>query len=141
MGNSMQKFAKTFGNSWVLFLPQTFLGDRKKFLVLAHVLICRLTIAVYAVRPRSSGILFSSNNVGLARYPDNWNRKYTERNYFQSECQQCKQRWPCAVLQGRNEARWRPRQETSLAPHVPSWGLSEVNVLDWWKYLWHCHQH
>jgi len=38
------------------------------------------------------GCFVSSNNVGLARYPDNWNRKYKERNSFRSKCQQCKQR-------------------------------------------------
>jgi len=49
------------------------------------------------VRPRLSGLLCLLNNVGLARYPVNWNRKYIERNSFQSKCQQCKQRWRCAV--------------------------------------------
>jgi len=28
----------------------------------------------------------SSNNVGLARYPDGRNRTYIERNSFQSKC-------------------------------------------------------
>jgi len=28
-----------------------------------------------------------SDNVSLARYPDNRNRKYRERNSFQSKCQ------------------------------------------------------
>ena len=31
--------------------------------------------------------------------------------------------------QGRNEVRWRPGQEVSLAPHVRTWGLSEANLL------------
>ena len=40
--------------------------------------------------------------------------------------------------QGRNEVRWRSGQETSLAPHVWTWDLSEANLLYWKKYLWHC---
>jgi len=39
----------------------------------------------------------SSNNVSLARYWDNRNQNYIERNSFQSKCQQCKQRWWCTV--------------------------------------------
>jgi len=31
--------------------------------------------------------------------------------------------------QGRNEVRWRPGQEASLAPHVRTWGFSEENLL------------
>jgi len=31
--------------------------------------------------------------------------------------------------QGRNKATWRPEQETSMAPHVRTWGLSEGNEL------------
>ena len=33
--------------------------------------------------------------------------------------------------QGRNEVRWRPGQEATLAPHVRTWGLSEAKVLHW----------
>ena len=33
----------------------------------------------------------SSNNAGLARYPDNWNRQYKARISFRSKCQQRKQ--------------------------------------------------
>jgi len=36
----------------------------------------------------------SSNKVGLARYPDNWN--YKEQNSFHRKC---RQRWWCAVQQ------------------------------------------
>ena len=42
------------------------------------------------------------------------------------------------TVRGRNEARWRPGQEASLAPHVRAWGLSEANALYWRKYMWHC---
>jgi len=41
-------------------------------------------------------------------------------------------------VQGRNEVRWGLGQETSLAPHVRTWGLSEANVLFWKKCIWHC---
>jgi len=41
--------------------------------------------------------IVSPNTVGLARYPDNRNRKYEERNSCQSKCQQCKQDWRCAI--------------------------------------------
>jgi len=36
---------------------------------------------------------------GLARYPNNQNQKnlHKKLNSFQSKCQQCKQRWQCAV--------------------------------------------
>jgi len=40
----------------------------------------------------------------------------------------------CLVVQhnqGRNEARWRPGNEASLAPHVRSWAYSKVNLLYW----------
>jgi len=47
----------------------------------------------HTVRPRLSGLLVSSNNVSLARYPDNRNRKHEERSSFQSKYQQGKQRW------------------------------------------------
>jgi len=43
-----------------------------------------------------------------------------------------------ARVQGRNEVRWRPGQEGSLAPHVWTWGLSEANLLHRRKYLLHC---
>jgi len=39
--------------------------------------------------------------------------------------------------QGRSQVSWRPAQESSLAPHVRAWGLSEANGLYWRKYLWH----
>jgi len=39
----------------------------------------------------------SSNNIGLARYLHNRNRKYKEQNLYQSKCQQRKQRWRCAI--------------------------------------------
>ena len=29
-------------------------------------------------------------------------------------------------------------KEQIWRPHVRTWGLSEANVLYWWKYLWHC---
>jgi len=40
-------------------------------------------------------------------------------------------------IQGRNEIRWRPGQETSLAPLFET-GLSEANILYRRKCLWHC---
>jgi len=40
--------------------------------------------------------------------------------------------------QGRNEVRWRPGQEATLATRVRNWCLSEANVLYWRNYLWHC---
>ena len=39
------------------------------------------------------------------------------------------------IVQGRNEVRWRLEHETSLPPHVRTWGLSEANVLFWKKVL------
>jgi len=45
---------------------------------------------------------------------------------------------PIRLRQGRNEVRWRPGQETSLAPHIRNWGLPEAYVLQWRKCLWHC---
>jgi len=41
--------------------------------------------------------------------------------------------------QGHNDVRWHPGQEAQVwRPHVRTWGLSEVYVLYWRKYLWHC---
>jgi len=40
--------------------------------------------------------------------------------------------------QGRNEVRWCPGQEASLAPHVQSWSLSEAYVLYWRQELSYC---
>ena len=42
------------------------------------------------------------------------------------------------IVQGRNEVRWRLEHETSLPPHVRTWGLSEANVLFWKKCSWRC---
>jgi len=39
------------------------------------------------------------------------------------------------IVQGRNEVRRRLEHETSLPPHVRTWGLSEANVLFWKKVL------
>ena len=41
-------------------------------------------------------------------------------------------------LQGRNEVRWRPRQEQVWRPRVRTWNLTEANALNWRNYLWHC---
>jgi len=35
------------------------------------------------------------------------------------------------IVRGSNEVRWRLEHETSLPPHVRTWGLSEANVLFW----------
>ena len=40
--------------------------------------------------------------------------------------------------QGRNEVRWRPGQEASLAPRVRTWYRWEANFLYWRMYLWLC---
>jgi len=50
---------------------------------------------------------------------------------FSSELQLCAE-------QERNEVRWRPGQEASLAPHIRTWGLSEANALYWRRYFWNC---
>jgi len=43
--------------------------------------------------------------------------------------------WP---EQGRNEVRWRPGHEASLAPPCSKLRSFEANVLCWRKYLWQC---
>ena len=40
--------------------------------------------------------------------------------------------------QGRNEARWRPRQKAFLALHVRTWAFSEADLLYWREDLWNC---
>ena len=47
------------------------------------------------------------------------------------------ERTQCCV-QGRNEVRWRLGQEANLVPRGRTWDISEVNVVYWRKYLWHC---
>jgi len=43
-----------------------------------------------------------------------------------------------AIVQGRNEVRWRPARKPVWRPHVRTWGLSEANSLYWRKCMWHC---
>ena len=76
------------------------------------------------------------HNVGLARYPDNRNRKNKERNSFQSKCWQCKQRWRCSVqwtrLNGRSKGsreKYRLRRTASLSKYIDCmWNMSKWNT-------------
>ena len=76
------------------------------------------------------------HNVGLARYPDNRNRKNKERNSFQSKCWQCKQRWRCSVqwtrLNGRSKGsreKYRLRRTANLSKYIDCmWNMSKWNT-------------